>query len=553
MADSCLTLDGVSFALPDGTVLFSNLTARFDTTPTGLVGRNGVGKSVLARLLAGQLQPAAGRCQRSGKVHYLAQHVGIAPEATVASLAGVEQQMNALQRIEAGSSAIEDFDSVGEGWDLPQRLQHELQQNGLGHLEPNTPAARLSGGEAMRVALLGAALAQADFLILDEPSNHLDRDSRLALVGHLQSWRGGLLVISHDRQLLAGMARIVELSSLGLRSYGGGYEFYQRCKALEREQAQQQLDQCKHARKKQQQVLREQQQRSQHRQAHGSRAAGESNQAKILLGRQKQRSQASAGKLNQQHAAALERLDAHVREAAGRLEPQAPIAVHGVDVDARARQRVAELQQVRLPFISTATRHISLSIGARQRVGVVGGNGCGKSTLLKVLAGQLARAAGHCQLCAHVAWLDQRLCSLQPGRSALQQLQAANPAAELSQLRTRLAQLGLDARQATAPSEHLSGGERLKAALACVLYAAPAPQLLLLDEPSNHLDLPSLQALEAMLRAYEGALVVVSHDDVFLGNIALTDRLVGDERGWRLEAWRKAPCLEDRASPRPGA
>lgn len=537
MADSCLTLDGVSFALPDGTALFSNLTARFDAAPTGLVGRNGVGKSMLARLLAGQLQPSTGRCQRSGKVHYLAQQPGFAADATVASLAGVNQQLRALQRIEAGSSAIEDFDSVGEGWDLPQRLQHELQQNGLGHLEPHTPASRLSGGEAMRVALMGAALAQADFLILDEPSNHLDRDSRRALVGYLQNWRGGLLVISHDRLLLANMARIVELSSLGLRDYGGGYEFYQRCRALEREQAQQHLDQRKHERKKQQQLLREQQQRSQRRQAQGSRDAGESNQAKVLLGRQKQRSQASAGKLEHQHADALERLDARVREAAGQVEQLAPMAVQGVDVIARASRRVVELQQLRLPFVSAATRHINLSIGGRQRAGVIGANGCGKSTLLKVLAGQLAPAAGCCQVTAQVAWLDQQFSGLHPRLSVMQQLQAANPGAEPSELRTRLAQLGLGARQVTSPSEQLSGGERLKAALACVLYAQPAPQLLLLDEPSNHLDLPSLQALEAMLRGYRGALLVVSHDDAFLENIALTERLVGDERGWRLEAW----------------
>lgn len=537
MADSCLTLDGVSFTLPDGTALFSNLTARFDTTPTGLVGRNGVGKSVLARLLAGQLEPSAGRCGRSGKVYYLAQQLGIAPQATVASLAGVAHQLRALQRIEDGSSALEDFEVLGEGWDLRQRLQHELQQNGLAHLAADTPMERLSGGEAMRVALMGAALVRADFLILDEPSNHLDRDSRRALLGQLQRWPGGLLVISHDRSLLAGMARIIELSSLGLRSYGGGYGFYQRCKALERQQAQQQLDERKHERKKHQQVLREQQQRSQRRQAQGSRDAAESNQAKILLGRQKQRSQASAGKLGQQHAAALERLDAHVREAAGQVEQHAPLVVPGVSVDVHARQRVAELQQVGLPFVSLATRHISLSIVGRQRLGVVGANGCGKSTLLKVLAGQLAPETGSCQVTAQVAWLDQQSAGLQPGRSVMQQLQAGNPTAEPGQLRTRLAQLGLDARLAAAPSEQLSGGERLKAALACVLYAAPAPQLLLLDEPSNHLDLPSLQALEAMLRGYQGALVVVSHDEVFLGNIGLTDRLVGGECGWRLEAW----------------
>lgn len=189
------------------------------------------------------------------------------------------------------------------------------------------------------------------------------------------------------------------------------------------------------------------------------------------------------------------------------------------------------------PFADT--RHINLSLRGHQRVCIVGPNGCGKSTLLQVLAGQLQPISGTCRVTPTTAYLDQRLSHLATDQSVIEQLQAVNRKASQAELRTRLAQLGLDARDVDRPSGQLSGGERLKAALACALYADPPPQLLLLDEPGNHLDLPSLQALEAVLRSYEGALVVVSHDDALLEGIGVTEWVVGTERGWDCDVAHK--------------
>ncbi|TFW30763.1 ABC-F family ATP-binding cassette domain-containing protein [Massilia horti] len=537
MTNTYLALESVSYVLPDGRTLFSDLREQFDSRHTGLVGRNGTGKTVLAHMLAGQLQPTTGRCVRSGSVHYLAQQVSHPALCTVAGLAGVQDTLDALARIEAGSTEPQDFDAVGDRWDIHQRLGHELERNGLGHLDVTTPAATLSGGEAMRIALIGATLSDADFLILDEPSNHLDRPNRQALIEQLQTWARGLLVISHDRQLLETMERIVELSSLGLQSYGGNYTFYAQCKTQERQNALQQLDQRKLERQREEQAMREQRERQERRQARGNQHGKDANQAKILLGRQKERSESSAGKQRQQHAASREQLAQRVREAAQQVEDDAPISLHALPVIQAPQRRVAELDAVELPFVSGPTRHISLTLGGQRRVGVVGPNGCGKSTLLKVLAGQLEPLAGVCKVTPECVYLDQKLANLDPKRPVLEQIQAVNRTLTEGDLRMRLAQLGLDAQKIVAPSGALSGGERLKAALACVLYADPPAQLLLLDEPSNHLDLPSAQALEAMLRDYKGALIVVSHDDAFMDNLGLTDRLLAAEHGWRLE-----PC-----------
>jgi len=532
MATSYLSLEGVSYVLPNGDTLFSDLNENFDQRHTGLVGRNGSGKTVLARILAGQLQPTLGRCVRTGTVHYLAQQVSLRPDATVAELAGVQGVLDALRRIEAGGSAQADFDVVGDRWDIEQQFGQALAQQGLTHLHASTPASALSGGEAMRVALIGAQLSDADFLILDEPSNHLDRHSRRALIEWLHRWKRGLLVISHDRQLLGSMDRIVELSSLGLRSYGGNYAFYAQAKAQEQQSAVTELDRARLDRRREEQSMRQQLKRQEKRQAQGTRSGKQANQAKILIDRQKERSEQSMGKLRRQQADTQLELSQRVREAAAQVADDLHIHLYAAPSPGVTQRRVAELDRAELPFVPEATRSISLLVTGQQRIGLLGFNGCGKSTLLKVLAGRIEPMAGVRRVTDRLAYLDQGLDMLDAQRPVLEQLQAVNRTLSEGELRTRLAQLGLDAPKIAMPSGSLSGGERLKAALACVLYADTPPQLLLLDEPSNHLDLPSVQALERLLASYQGALIVASHDQDFLDELRLTDLLVAGAEGW---------------------
>ncbi|SOU07600.1 ABC-F family ATP-binding cassette domain-containing protein [Xanthomonas arboricola] len=532
-----LTLESVAYVLPDGSPLFSDLSIHIDQRATGLVGRNGVGKSVLARLLAGEVLPSAGRYVRNGSVHYLPQRVRVAPGQSIAELAGVAPLLDALDRIAAGSVAPADFELVGERWTAHAQFAAELERQGLGGRDPRAPAAQLSGGEAMRVALAGAFLTRPDLLILDEPSNHLDGPQRQRLMDQLLAWSGGLLVISHDRDLLDAMQRIVELSAQGLRSYGGNYTFYAQQRAIEQQAASELLAQRKQARARGEQALREQQQRQQQRQARGARAAGQANQAAILLGAQKQRSELSAGRLQQQRQAEQARLSEAVVQAAALVQDDPTIALLAPTSPAGASRQLATLQQVELADGRLGGRRVDLLLHGQPRIGLVGPNGSGKSSLLQLLAGRLQPSAGRCQVHVPVAYLDQHLGLLDPARSAAAQLQDADPDAPAHAQRLRLALLGLDQQRADLPTGQLSGGQRLKAALACALYRAQPAQLLLLDEPTNHLDLAAVEAIEALLRSYQGALIVASHDAAFLQRLGLRQRLETAQPQWRLAPW----------------
>ncbi|MEG2803052.1 ATP-binding cassette domain-containing protein [Stenotrophomonas sp.] len=535
MTAFALTLDRVTCTLPDGRVLFPETSIAFDATPTGLVGRNGVGKSVLAHVLAGQRAPSGGQVLRQGQVHLLAQHSRI-PQGSIAALAGAAQWLDALARIEAGSVDPADFATLGERWNIREQLQGQWRQLGLPALDPAAPAASLSGGQAMQVALAGALLSDADALILDEPSNHLDSGHRARLLDALAGWRGGLIVISHDRHVLGAMQRIVELSPAGLRSYGGNYAHYAARRQDERANAEAELALRRRERRQHQDDQREQRERLAHRQSRAQRAARTANQAPILLGGMKNRSEHSAGRWQAQQLERSANVEARVREAAGQVEAQAAITLLPPQVVAPGPERVAELRGVQLPWVAAPWQRLDLCVQRGQRIGVRGPNGSGKSTLLRLLAGQVAAVAGHCQVAAQVALLDQSLASLPGQATALSLLQAAHPGEVEGALRTRLALLGLDAGRSLQPLDTLSGGERLKAALAAVLYAQAPPQCLLLDEPGNHLDLPSLAALEQMLNAYTGTLLIVSHDPALLAAVQLTHHLDASADGWHLTA-----------------
>ena len=223
--------------------------------------------------------------------------------------------------------------------------------------------------------------------------------------------------------------------------------------------------------------------------------------------------------------------------AAREVGNDAPVALFAPLPATAAQRRAAVLDGVVLPYGVAGGHRLDLAVNGRQRIAVTGANGSGKSTLLRLIAGAIAPLQGRCVVSVPTAYLGQRLEGLDPDATPLRHLQEANPAATQTQLRTWLALLGLDAEAVELPSRLLSGGERLKAALAGALYRSEPAELLLLDEPTNHLDLAALEALEQMLGQYRGALIVVSHDATFLERLAIDTRVEPRSDGWQVSSW----------------
>ncbi|GGY34830.1 ABC-F family ATP-binding cassette domain-containing protein [Pseudoduganella albidiflava] len=521
--------------LPDGRTLFDDLTFTFGDRRTGLVGRNGIGKSVLARVLAGQLAPDRGRATARGKLYYLPQHIDADAGSTVADVASLGPLFAAQERLAAGHGTPEDLSLLDGRWRVADEFAAALAGAGLPGLRATTPAAALSGGQLARAALAGAFLSGCDVLVLDEPTNHLDREGRAWLRERIDAWPGSLVAISHDRALLDTMTTIVALDERGLHAHGGNFTQYQAWCDAEAAAAQAALHHARAVRQATARQLREEHDARQQRNARASRAARHENQAAILLGRRKATAQATAGRQARQADVLRARLDDAVRTAAAGIG-EGPLPALLLDAaTVPAGRTVIACEGAVAPWPAGAAP-LDLMLAGPVRLAIAGPNGCGKSTLLKMLAGDILPRAGLCSARVPSAWLDQHAQRLLPPASTvlerLRQLDSALPEAAL---RSRLALLGLDAARLDTPAGALSGGERIKAALACALWQRDGARLLLLDEPGNHLDLPSLRALEQALSAWPGALAIVSHDDRLLDALRLTHVLRWSPAGWRLE------------------
>jgi ATPase subunit of ABC transporter with duplicated ATPase domains len=419
---------------------------------------------------------------------------------------------------------------VGDDWDLPERAAAVLARFGLAHLPLDRPVGAVSGGEATRVALAGLALGRPDFLLLDEPTNHLDAASREALYDFAAAWPGGLLCASHDRALLRRMDRIVELSTLGARVYGGGWDLYRARRDADDAAAARELGSARAALRVAERESREVRERQARREAKGRRDRATANMPKILLNGRRAQAQATGARVRavteREVGERRERLLDARRRVEERERPRFALPSTGL----HAGRAVLALEEVMVRFHGAARPlldRVTLRLTGPERVAVVGPNGSGKTTLLRVALGRLAPDAGVVRRLpdADVAWLDQLGGALDPAATVLESFRARHPRMEPSDARHALARFLFSDEAALRAVGTLSGGERLRASLACALGGERPPSLLVLDEPTNHLDLDALEALEGALRGYDGALLVVSHDDDFLEAVGVERRV----------------------------
>jgi ATPase subunit of ABC transporter with duplicated ATPase domains len=519
-----ITLSNLSWSTPDGRPLFSNLDLSFGTERTGLVGRNGVGKTTLLQLIAGELRPQSGAISFAGSLGVLRQRVQVEPDETIADLFQIREALAVLRRAEAGEATAEELALAD--WLLETRLATVLDRAGL-DVEPRTRLAALSGGQRTRAGLAALIFTDPDFLILDEPTNNLDREGRDAVIALLASWRGGAIVVSHDRELLDTVDAVVELTSLGATRYGGNWSHYRERKALELAAAEHDLAD---AEKRVTEVARTAQatvERQARRDSAGKKKAAKGGIPRILLGGMKERSEMTGG----ENARLAERQRAEALEAAiaarRRIEVLQPLSIKLPPTGLPASKTILTIDGVTAGYRPNQPiiHDLSFNITGPERIAVTGANGSGKTTLLALISGELKPWTGTVRVMTTFSMLDQRVSLLDPSLSIRDNFRRINPQAHENACRAALARFMFRADAALQLVSTLSGGQLLRAGLACVLGGPTPPSLLILDEPTNHLDIDSIAAVEAGLRAYDGALLVVSHDEVFLENIGVSRRL----------------------------
>ena len=540
-----IVLDRVSFAWPDGSVALSDLSGSFGTGRTGLVGRNGSGKSTLLRLIAGELTPSAGHVTATTDAAYLPQRLTLDVDRPVADLLGVGAALRALRAIESGDPDPRHFDAVGSDWDIEARAHAALAEAGLTPDMLERTVGQLSGGEAVLTAVAGIRLRGAPITLLDEPTNNLDREARARLHDMVRSWRGTLVVVSHDTALLELMDDTAELYGSELSVFGGPYSEWRAWLDAEQGAARDAERAAKQA------VRREKRQRIEaettlaHRAAMGRKAQLEKRVPKIVAGGRKMAAQVSAGKLRgekaEREASAREALDAAER----RVRDDDSVRIDLPDPGVPAGRRIATIGDGERSWI----------VQGPERVALIGPNGAGKTTLLEQLVGPCVPNSGESDERApelrsgdaggpdlrssartelhtdRVGYLPQRVDGLDDSASVLEVVAAAAPNVGTVELRNRLARFLIRGAAVERPVATLSGGERFRVALARLMLADPPPQLLVFDEPTNNLDLDTVDQLVDALAAYRGAVLVVSHDDAFLERIGVALVLELDREG----------------------
>jgi ATPase subunit of ABC transporter with duplicated ATPase domains len=527
-AGAAITCSDLTFQWPDGTSVVDGLSLTIGRGRNGLVGANGTGKSTLLRLAAGLLTPTSGSVTVSGTLAYLPQDITLATDLRVDAALGIAERRAALRAIESGDASEEHFTALGDDWDVEERAAATLGSLGLGGIGLDRTVGELSGGETVLLRLAALLLERPDVLLLDEPTNNLDVYARRRLYDAVDGWRSGtLVVVSHDRELLERVDRIAELRSGAVTWYGGGWSAYQEALAVQQEAAERTLRAADADVRRQKRELAETHIKLARRQKEGRKAQAQGGMPKILMGARKRAAQESAGKLRGVHEERLEEARERREEAAEAARTDAEIRVDLPDTAVPANRTVLRIDGLTPRFGAAIEGEVE--VRGPERVALVGRNGSGKTTLLRTLVGDLEPVEGEARTFVPTRFLPQRLDVLDDELSVAENAHLRAPGVPANHVRAQLARFLFTGARADRPAGSLSGGERFRAALAATLLAAPAPQLLMLDEPTNNLDVSSVRQLTGALASYRGALVVASHDLPFLEEIGVTRWLLMDE------------------------
>ena len=423
--NSTIVANDISFEIRNGVSIFKNLSVSLNAEKTGLVGKNGSGKTTLLRLLVGELEPSSGKIQKAGIVAYLPQDYQLNLQQTISDALGVKEKLEALDKIKSGSKNSEILELVGNDWDVQSRISEIFERLKIGGLNLNRSLNSLSGGERTKVIIAKLLISEPEFIILDEPTNNLDRESREFIYELIKNWQRGLLVVSHDRNLLNLLDQILELSNGKLKIYGGNYGNYKEQKELEEQATKRQLAGAEQELKKTKRQAQRTKEKQQKRLSQGKKLRGKIGMPKIILGKMKETNETTSSRLQKLHEKRIEGAISNLEEAKAKISPENQINVDLSGTKVSTGKLIVETKNLNFSYDDGKPlfKDSTISLHGPIRLALNGPNGSGKTTLIKLFLKELEPLSGEVALGVDkFAYLDQGVVVLQKDKTLIDNL-----------------------------------------------------------------------------------------------------------------------------------
>ena len=535
-----ISIQQISYIHPDKEVLFSDLNFAISKgQKLGLVGNNGCGKSTLLQIIAGQLSPSSGVIVRLDDLYYIPQHFGQYDSLTIAQALQIERKQQALHAILAGDVSNENFTILNDDWNIEERSIAALDLWGLGQFTLSYPMNLLSGGEKTRVFLAGMDIHHPSVILMDEPTNHLDSSGRQRLYDWVEKYRSTLLVVSHDRTLLNLLPEICELEKHQINYYGGNYEFYKEQKTLMQEALQQRIEEKEKALGIARKVARETAERRDKQNVRGEKSNIRKGVPRIVLNALQGKSEKSTSKLTGVHQEKAEKLTNERNQLRGSLSPTAALKTDFNSSSLHTGKILVTAKEINFSYHSNSINNdiqensiskqqlwqapVSFQLKSGDRLRIEGANGSGKTTLLKLITGQLQPQEGTLtRTDFSYVYLNQEYSIIDDRNSILEQAYAFNsrnlPEHEIKIILNRYL---FPASEWDKSCRKLSGGEKMRLAFCCLMISNNTPDMFILDEPTNNLDIQSIEIITATIKNYAGTVIAISHDNYFIQEIGV--------------------------------
>lgn len=526
------SIHNLSYVHANGDVLFENLHFSLNQhEKVALVGANGTGKSTLLKLIAGDLSSQEGEISLSQKPYYVPQIFGQYNHLTISQALNVSKKLEALDLILKGEFTDDAYEVLNDDWDIEARCQEALAHWGLEGIALSNHMDSLSGGQKTKVFLAGIEIHNPEFVLLDEPTNHLDSLGRDSVYNFIEQTRATLLVVSHDRKLLNLLNPVYELSAGGLKIYGGNYDAYVHQKQIEINALSHDIEAKEKALRKAREKERETIQKQQKQDSRGKGKQTKAGMGKAMMDKMKNDAQNSSSRQAGVHGEKVEGISKELHSLKSIL-PDLDQMKFGLGNSLLHKGKVLfEAKGLNLKFSEKNLwkENLSFQILSGDRVALKGANGSGKTSLINLLLGRLQPGLGvfKSSLENRFVYIDQDYSLLANNLTVYEQAQRMNTSGLLEhEVKTRLNRFLFDKKEWDKSCKSLSGGERMRLMLCCLTINSQAPDLIVLDEPTNNLDLQSLGILTAAINEYEGTLIVVSHDELFLKEINVEESIL---------------------------